>query len=162
MGQGAVLGAWFRMGPAMGSDAQAEQTPGQAHPIVRQRHARQCGGERQEAALSAQEFPASRQARLPRPLVPRSLGGMGENHVAAAMAVETIARYGCPSTAMCYTMHLGAVAAALFRCHKSRPIRDIMKRIAKDCLVGTLSYSDPETGSHFWYPISSGAEEVEE
>ena len=27
--------------------------------------------------------------------------------------------------------------------------------------IGTLSYSDPETGSHFWYPISSGAEKVE-
>jgi alkylation response protein AidB-like acyl-CoA dehydrogenase len=26
--------------------------------------------------------------------------------------------------------------------------------------IGTLSYSDPETGSHFWYPISSGAERV--
>jgi len=25
-------------------------------------------------------------------------------------------------------------------------------------LVGTLSYSDPETGSHFWYPVSSRAE----
>jgi alkylation response protein AidB-like acyl-CoA dehydrogenase len=25
-------------------------------------------------------------------------------------------------------------------------------------LIGTLSYSDPETGSHFWYPISSKAE----
>jgi alkylation response protein AidB-like acyl-CoA dehydrogenase len=93
-------------------------------------------------------------------LVPKSLGGMGENHVSAAMAVETIARYGCPSTAMCYTMHLGAVAAALFRHHNSRPIQDIMRRIDKDVLVGTLSYSDPETGSHFWYPISSSAEET--
>jgi alkylation response protein AidB-like acyl-CoA dehydrogenase len=43
---------------------------------------------------------------------------------------------------------------------QARPIRDIMKRIDRDCLVGTLSYCDPETGSHFWYPISSGAEEV--
>jgi alkylation response protein AidB-like acyl-CoA dehydrogenase len=93
-------------------------------------------------------------------IVPKELGGMGENHVSAAMAVETIARYGCPSTAMCYTMHLGAVAAALFRYHNSKPIQDIMRRIDKDCLVGTLSYSDPETGSHFWYPISSGAEET--
>ena len=25
-------------------------------------------------------------------------------------------------------------------------------------MIGTLSYSDPETGSHFWYPISSKAE----
>jgi alkylation response protein AidB-like acyl-CoA dehydrogenase len=27
--------------------------------------------------------------------------------------------------------------------------------------IGTLSYSDPETGSHFWYPISSRAERLE-
>ena len=66
-------------------------------------------------------------------IVPKELGGMGENHVAAAMAVETIARYGCPSTAMCYTMHLGAVAAALFRHHNSKPIQDIMRRIDNDC-----------------------------
>ena len=94
-------------------------------------------------------------------LVPKELGGMGENHVASAMAVETIARYGCPSTAMCYTMHQGAVAAALLRYHESDVIKDIMRRIDSDCLVGTLSYSDPETGGHFWYPISSGAERVD-
>jgi len=93
--------------------------------------------------------------------VPKELGGMGENHVAAAMAVETIARYGCASTAMCYTMHLGAVAAALFRHHNNKTLTDILKRLDKDVLIGTLSFSDPETGSHFWYPISSGAEKVE-
>ena len=27
-----------------------------------------------------------------------------------------------------------------------------------DVKIGTLSYSDPETGSHFWYPFSSKAE----
>ena len=47
--------------------------------------------------------------------VPKELGGRGESHLCAAMVVETIARYGCPSTAMCYTMHLGACAAALLR-----------------------------------------------
>jgi alkylation response protein AidB-like acyl-CoA dehydrogenase len=40
--------------------------------------------------------------------VPKELGGMGENHVCMAMVVETVARYGCPSTAMCLTMHYGA------------------------------------------------------
>ena len=40
--------------------------------------------------------------------VPKELGGMGENHVAMAMVCETVARYGCPSTAMCLTMHYGA------------------------------------------------------
>jgi alkylation response protein AidB-like acyl-CoA dehydrogenase len=85
---------------------------------------------------------------------------MGESHTAAAMVVETIARYGCASTAMCYTMHLGAVAAALFRHHNNPTLRDILSRLDKDVLVGTLSYSDPETGSHFWYPVSSGAEKT--
>jgi alkylation response protein AidB-like acyl-CoA dehydrogenase len=93
-------------------------------------------------------------------IVPKELGGLGENHTAAAMVVETIARYGCASTAMCYTMHTGAVAAALLRHHDNTAIKDILRRIDKDCLIGTLSYSDPETGSHFWYPISSGAEET--
>ncbi|MCI0418209.1 MAG: acyl-CoA dehydrogenase [Acidobacteria bacterium] len=77
------------------------------------------------------------------------------------MVVETIARYGCPSTAMCYTMHLGAVAAAMLRSHGNSTIEKLMKRLDKEVLVGTLSYSDPETGSHFWYPISSGARRVE-
>ena len=35
-------------------------------------------------------------------ITPRDLGGLGQNHVCAAMVVETIARYGCPSTAMIY------------------------------------------------------------
>ncbi len=94
-------------------------------------------------------------------IVPKELGGLGENHVAAAMAVETIARYGCASTAMCYTMHLGAVAAALFRHHDNETLKDILRRLDKDVLIGTLSYSDPETGSHFWYPVSSGAERTD-
>lgn len=94
-------------------------------------------------------------------IVPKELGGLGENHVAAAMVVETIARYGCASTAMCYTMHIGAVAAALLRHHDNEKLKGILRRLDKDVLIGTLSYSDPETGSHFWYPVSSGAERTE-
>jgi alkylation response protein AidB-like acyl-CoA dehydrogenase len=94
-------------------------------------------------------------------IVPKELGGMGENHVCAAMVVETIARYGCPSTAMCYTMHLGAVAAACLRYHHNETLKNVLRRLDKDVFIGTLSYSDPETGSHFWYPVSSGAEKVD-
>jgi alkylation response protein AidB-like acyl-CoA dehydrogenase len=90
--------------------------------------------------------------------VPKEWGGLGENHVFAAVVVETIARYGCPSTAMCYTMHLGATAAALFRAHDNSHLQQLLQRLDRDVLIGTLSYSDPETGSHFWYPISSKAE----
>jgi alkylation response protein AidB-like acyl-CoA dehydrogenase len=106
-------------------------------------------------------FQAMAQLGLLGLIAPKELGGMGEDHVCAAMVVETIARYGCASTAMCYTMHLGAVAAACLRYHGSAPLQDILSRLDSDCLVGTLSYSDPETGGHFWYPMSSGAERVD-
>ena len=36
-------------------------------------------------------------------IVPKSLGGLGYNHVGAAMVVETLSRYGCSSTAMVYS-----------------------------------------------------------
>jgi alkylation response protein AidB-like acyl-CoA dehydrogenase len=94
-------------------------------------------------------------------LVPKEWGGRGENHTCAAMVVETIARYGCASTAMCYVMHTGAVAAAMLRAYGNPTLQNLMKRLDKEVLVGTLSYSDPETGSHFWYPVSSGAEQVD-
>ncbi len=93
-------------------------------------------------------------------LVPKKWGGLGENHTCAAMVVETIARYGCPSTAMCYTMHLGAVAAALFRAEYNLELQKVLQRLDKDVFIGSLSYSDPETGSHFWYPVSSNAKRV--
>lgn len=95
-------------------------------------------------------------------LVPKELNGLGENHMCAAMVVETIARYGCASTAMCYTMHLCATAATLLRYHHNASLKDILSRLDKDVLIGTVSYSDPETGSHFWYPFSSKAEKMDD
>jgi alkylation response protein AidB-like acyl-CoA dehydrogenase len=88
--------------------------------------------------------------------VPEEYGGLGENHVAFAMTCETIARYGCASTAMCYVMHMGAVAALMLR--PTPELIDKYIRPLNNGLIGTLSYSDPETGSHFWYPVSSRAE----
>src|ERR1700747_307987 len=88
--------------------------------------------------------------------VPEEYGGLGENHVAYSMVCETIARYGCASTAMCYVMHIGAVNTIMLR-----PTPELIDRYIRPLgsgKIGTLSYSDPETGSHFWYPISSGAE----
>ncbi len=88
--------------------------------------------------------------------VPEEYGGLGENHVAYSMVCETIARYGCASTAMCYVMHMGAVNAIMLRA--TPELIDKYIRPLSSGKIGTLSYSDPETGSHFWYPISSGAE----
>ncbi len=91
--------------------------------------------------------------------VPEEYGGLGENHVAYAMVCETIARYGCASTAMCYVMHMGAVNAIMLR--PTEHLIDKYIRPLNSGKIGTLSYSDPETGSHFWYPISSGAERAD-
>ena len=88
--------------------------------------------------------------------VPEEYGGLGENHAAYSMVCETIARYGCASTAMCYVMHMGAVNAIMLRA--TSELIDKYIRPLNSGKIGTLSYSDPETGSHFWYPISSGAE----
>lgn len=90
--------------------------------------------------------------------VPEEYGGLGENHVAFAMTAETIARYGCASTAMCYVMHMGAVAAIMLR--PTPALIDKYIRPLNSGKIGTLSYSDPETGSHFWYPVSSRAERL--
>ena len=87
--------------------------------------------------------------------VPEEYGGLGENHVAFSMVCETLARYGCASTAMCYVMHIGAVSTIMLR-----PTPELVEkyiRALNSGKIGTLSYSDPETGSHFWYPIASGA-----
>ena len=37
----------------------------------------------------------------------------------------------------------------------------LLRRIDPECLVGSASYTDPETGGHFWYPKTSSAERVE-
>ena len=72
------------------------------------------------------------------------------------MVCETIARYGCASTAMCYVMHMAAVQTLMLR-----PTPELIEKYIRPLnsgKLGTLSYSDPETGSHFWYPFSSKAE----
>ena len=89
--------------------------------------------------------------------VPEEHGGLGENHVAFAMVCETLARYGCASTAMCYVMHIGAVSTIMLR-PSDELIDRYIRPLGSECRIGTLSYSDPQTGSHFWYPFSSSAE----
>ena len=92
-------------------------------------------------------------------MLPVEWGGLGQNHVSYAMVTETLARYGDPSAAMCYVMHIGAVEA--LKLSGSQYVIDKYLSKLRDGLIGTLSYSDPETGSHFWYPIASGARKVE-
>ncbi len=95
-------------------------------------------------------------------IVPEKYGARGENHVGTLMVTETIARYGSPSTALIYMMHMVAVAALVYRARGNSEIQGLLRRIDSDCLVGTASYTDPETGGHFWYPKISSSERVAE
>src|SRR5215471_8651053 len=88
-------------------------------------------------------------------MLPKEWGGLAQNHVMYAAVTETLARYGDASAAMCYVMHIGAVQALKLRA-TDHTIEKYLKKV-REGLIGTLSYSDPETGSHFWYPIASGA-----
>src|SRR5262245_61999151 len=74
--------------------------------------------------------------------VPEEYGGLGENHVAYSMVCETIARYGCASTAMCYVMHMGAVAALMLR-----PTPELIEKYIRQLNsvhIRTLYNYDPE------------------
>lgn len=93
-------------------------------------------------------------------IIPRKYGGRAENHVGIAMIAETLARYGCPSTAVIYAMHMVSVAALLFRADGNEEIQKVLRRIDKDVFVGSASYTDPETGGHFWYPKISNVTRV--
>lgn len=93
--------------------------------------------------------------------VPKEYGGLGQNHLCVAMVLETIGRYGCSSTALVYSMHLLATSALLFRAKGNPEIEKVLRRLNRDVFIGTASYSDPETGSHFWYPMASKAEKVD-
>ena len=44
-------------------------------------------------------------------------------------------------------MHLGAVASMLFRHHTNKTLQDVLRRLDKDKLIGTLVFSDPATGN---------------
>jgi alkylation response protein AidB-like acyl-CoA dehydrogenase len=91
--------------------------------------------------------------------VPEEYGGLGEDHVGFSMVCETIARYGCASTAMCYVMHMGAVNAIMLR--HAGPGRQVHPAVElrQDRNAVLLR---PETGSHFWYPISPGARRTDD
>ena len=70
-------------------------------------------------------------------IAPKKYGCRGENHVGTLMVAETIARYGCPSTALIYMMHMVGVAGLVYRAHGNPEIQRLLSRIDKECLVGT-------------------------
>ena len=77
------------------------------------------------------------------------VGGLGQSHRAAALAVERIAR-ACASTAMVVCMHYSAVA--VIEAHASRDVRE---QVARGEHLSTLAFSEAGSRSHFWAPVST-------
>jgi alkylation response protein AidB-like acyl-CoA dehydrogenase len=77
------------------------------------------------------------------------VGGLGQGHRAAAMAVERIARE-CGSTAMVLCMHYAG--AAVIEAYGPRQVRE---EIATGRHITTLAFSEAGSRSHFWAPMST-------
>ena len=56
---------------------------------------------------------------------------------------------------MLAVMHLGAVATLLHRHHDNKTIQELLRRVDREKLIGTLIFSDPATGK-FWHDYDDG------
>src|SRR5438270_9272342 len=80
----------------------------------------------------------------------QEVGGLGQGHRAAAMAVERVAE-ACASTAMVLCMHYAGTA--VIEAHRAP--RDVREAIAAGKHITTLAFSEAGSRSHFWAPIST-------
>lgn len=77
------------------------------------------------------------------------VGGMGQGHRAAALAVERVAR-ACASSAMVLCMHYAGTAVI-----EAHGPRDVREAIAAGRHITTLAFSEAGSRSHFWAPVST-------
>jgi alkylation response protein AidB-like acyl-CoA dehydrogenase len=84
-------------------------------------------------------------------LLPESLGGLGLDHVAFAIAAEEIGK-ACPSTGLIYVMHVGAAQTVLLYGNDDQKERWL--RPARDSVIGTYSTSEKASGGHWWFNFS--------
>jgi alkylation response protein AidB-like acyl-CoA dehydrogenase len=82
----------------------------------------------------------------------QEVGGLGQSHRAASLAVERISQ-ACASTAMVVCMHYAATA--VIEAHGSRRVRE---QIARGRHLSTLAFSETGSRSHFWAPVGTAAQ----
>ena len=84
-------------------------------------------------------------------LLPEEYGGLALDHGAYALVAYTLARY-CPSTTMVFVMH-SAAAQTVYLAGNDEQRRRLLPPI-REGMLGSLAFSEPATGSHFWYCVS--------
>lgn len=81
------------------------------------------------------------------------VGGLGQGHRAAALAVERVAQ-ACASTAMVLCMHYAGTAVI-----EAYGRKDVREAIAAGNHITTLAFSEAGSRSHFWAPVSTAVED---
>ncbi len=153
-------GLGYRVRSAVAADRRAEEAAEDAHRSLPDLDARERGRERQEAHLSAQEFRDPGQARLPRPDRAEGTGRHGREPRRPRRWRSRPSRATAARRPPCATPCIWARSRR--RCSAIttiRALKDILSRIDKDCLVGTLSYSDPGDRLAFLVPGLVGRQE---
>ena len=77
------------------------------------------------------------------------VGGLGQGHRAAALAVEHLAQ-ACASTAMVLSMHYSGTAVI-----EAYGPTEVRRDIAAGRHITTLAFSEAGSRSHFWAPLST-------
>ncbi|XP_042886015.1 probable acyl-CoA dehydrogenase YngJ [Penaeus japonicus] len=94
-------------------------------------------------------------------VIPKDMGGMGGTHLHHGRRDSRSLRLSCYCHDLQY--HLSehspnkrsyCLQPLLFDFHKPH-LKKLLQRISKEKLLGALSASDPATGSHDWFPLSS-------
>lgn len=115
-----------------------------------------------ESTIAPQALETDRQGRFPREAITAlgkaglmglvsstEVGGAGAGLPQASDVVRRIARQ-CPSTAMVVCMHY--CATAVLEAQGSQAVR---KEVAAGRHLSTLAFSEAESRSHFWAPVST-------
>lgn len=84
--------------------------------------------------------------------VPESLGGTGADVLTIALVTLELAK-GCPSTAMCYHMHTGAVYLLVALAEGSQEDRWV-KPVREGKWLGAVAATEPGSGSRIWHTDS--------
>lgn len=106
-----------------------------------------------EARWPAEGIRALQQAKLGGLTIPHEFGGLGLGIAGLVRVCEQIGR-ACASTALCFGMH--CVGAAVIAAKATtRHVDEYLDPISEGEHITTLALSEPGSGSHFYYPLTT-------
>jgi isovaleryl-CoA dehydrogenase len=105
-----------------------------------------------------ENFAALREAGLMGMTVKPEHGGLGADILSVVLVVEALAQ-ACPSTSMCFKMHLEAIQA-LTRLATPDQVERLLRPIARGEKLATVAGSEPGSGSQTGTALTSSATKV--